>query len=501
MNKLISFATPEYRPAAERLMLSGKSYFDETRIYKPHDIDAEFHRAHKHFQFRRGYGYWLWKPYFILKTLMEMGTDDFLFYGDSQYVFVADPQPLFDAAKSNDGICLFHQKREGHQNLTWTRRDTFQLMGADEPKYWYGDNLNASASVWTKIDESINFLNLWLAYCQRFEVIADGPSRDQELAGFKDNRQDQSVLSILAIREELKTFRDSSQWGVGYQCPNSPYGQIINCDRRIKAPPWTRRPQMSSIIEVSATATCPLRCAYCPQDKLGEAYRGPKELTLEMFERCLDNLVPGDAVYFAGFTEACLAPDFMGMLELTLKRYHRCRLYTTGRGLDLDEAKTIAAEKRIEMIVLHLPDTFGHLSNSKNNVSILDALSKHHNAHVMAMDKIPHKDIQSIWDRLPQNMGTMHDRAGNVTAVPVRHIEHKGAIKCGVAPQLDHPVLLPSGELSLCCQDYGLRHIVGNLATTPLSDILRAKPIEDIMALQRSGGEVLCKHCVCAVPV
>ena len=92
----------------------------------------------------------------------------------------------------------------------------------------------------------------------------------------------------------------------------------------------------------------------------------------------------------------------------------------------------------------------------------------------------------------------MHDRAGNVV-----HLEHralKGRIKCGVAPSLDHSVLIPSGRLALCCMTFGLEHIIGDLSTTPYSDILRGPAIEDIKSCQQDGRNVACRKCVCAVP-
>ena len=44
----------------------------------------EFWNNHSEFILanKRGYGYWLWKPYLIMKTLEQMNDNDILVYAD-----------------------------------------------------------------------------------------------------------------------------------------------------------------------------------------------------------------------------------------------------------------------------------------------------------------------------------------------------------------------------------------------------------------------------------
>ncbi len=498
---LLTFATAEYREAAERLKYSAMPFFTWTEIETPASLPARFFKEHsQHFEHRRGFGYWLWKPHIIARRLAMMEPEDVLMYCDSQCVIEADPKPLFDLAAANGGIGLFHQKREGHKNSTWTRGDCFRLMGCDEPRYWTGDNLASTFSVWRGTDRARAFVNEWLKWCENFQVVSDAPSTTPNKPDFKDHRHDQSVASLLAIKHDIHTLCDPSQWGDGYRCASCKYPRILRTDRRVISPYLARPSQTSSIVEVSALATCPLRCSYCPQDALGAAYKGPELLTLDMFRRCLDNCVPGDAIYFAGFTEPAVNPEFRKMIELCLYRGHRTRIYTTARGMKLEDAKAIAGMD-IDLIVLHLPDAKGNLSHAVGNIPALNTLATHPRCQVMAMDNVPHPDVAHLWRDLPINYSGMHDRAGNVaTELTVHRKSINGGIRCSAAPGLDHPVLLPSGELSLCCMDYSLRHIVGNLAEQSLTAILRDEPLNAIREQQRQGGDVLCRNCVCAEP-
>jgi organic radical activating enzyme len=498
---LITFATAEYRAQADRLIRSARGFFDRAMTLAPVDIPASFYRENAGlFGHRRGFGYWCWKPLLILRELEKLPAGGELMYADSSVVIERDPAPLFKVLTDrNLDVGLFHQKREKHRNSTWTRGDCFRLMGCDEERFWDGDNLATTFNVWRRSPWSIDFLKEWLKWCCDERVVSDLPSGTPNAPDFRDHRHDQSIASLMAIRDDLFTLCDCSQFGDGYRCSGCNYPRILRVDRTVRAP-WLNRPTMSSIIEISTVATCAIRCSYCPQDKLGKAYHGPKQLTLELFGRCLDNLTPGDAIYFAGFVEPALNPRLTDMIRLCLDRGHRTRLYTTGRGLSVEQAGAIA-QMPLDLINLHLPDAQGHLSHRPETVPVLDALAKGPAVEVMAMDNTPHSDVVHLWNSLTKNMGQMHDRAGNLDnqhLSPFVSAHKPGPIRCRVAPQLDHSVLLPDGRLALCCMDYGLAHIVGELSQKPYSEIIRGKAIAEIRQRQLDGRDVLCRRCVCS---
>ncbi len=59
--------------------------------YGPKDIDIEFKLSNNDILSRnRGNGYWLWKPYFILKTLKEkLREGDYLIYTDATILYLS----------------------------------------------------------------------------------------------------------------------------------------------------------------------------------------------------------------------------------------------------------------------------------------------------------------------------------------------------------------------------------------------------------------------------
>jgi hypothetical protein len=184
------------------------------------------------FRHRRGFGFWVWKPFLILQHLRNaMKSDDVLMYCDSQIVLVADPWPLLELCQRQGGVLLFHQKAAGHVNRRFTRRDCFRVMGCDAPPYWDGPHLQGAISVWSATPLAIELAEEWYRWCSDPRAVSDLPSAGGEFAGFADHRHDQSIISLLAIRRGLRTYPDPTQFGNGYQEKERGYGQIASIDR------------------------------------------------------------------------------------------------------------------------------------------------------------------------------------------------------------------------------------------------------------------------------
>lgn len=179
----------------------------------------------------RGAGYWIWKPFIILKTFEQLNEGDCVLYSDAGINVIDSLEPLFKLAKNlpNNGKVLFRIPGN-HLNKVWTKRDCFILMNADESKYWNVPMTNGAISLWVKNDNNVNFLNEWLRYLRDPRISTD----DNNIFGvnhfeFKDHRHDQSVLSILSVKYNFELFRDPTQYGNEYMnlFNNSPYKQLF----------------------------------------------------------------------------------------------------------------------------------------------------------------------------------------------------------------------------------------------------------------------------------
>lgn len=197
----------------------------------------------------RGAGYWIWKPYIILHTLLKLGDDDILIYIDSGAEIISDIMPLVRLTSFQD-VVLFNN--DGHKNKTWTKRDCFYYMNCDSEEYHNGEQVSAGYVVLKKTQFSIEMLIEWLTYCTDERVVTDQPNEcglPNDLS-FQDHRHDQSVLSILALKYQIDIYRNPSQWGnvskmkefreenefvhrnyTNEVFANSPYPTIVNSHR------------------------------------------------------------------------------------------------------------------------------------------------------------------------------------------------------------------------------------------------------------------------------
>jgi uncharacterized protein YndB with AHSA1/START domain len=217
---LVSYADRAYRTAQERLTASARRFgIDVIRPWTRDELQqTEFYAAHRQvLDLQRGSGYWLWKPFIIDDTLRQMAPGDLLMYSDAGIEIAADLAPLFALCGEGRDIVLFanHYRKAANDCGTWTKRDCFALMDCDAPRFHDGPMVDASVVILEKTDRSLAFIRKWLSYACRPEVLTDAANivALPNLPRFVEHRHDQSILSLLAIREGIELFRHPSQHG------------------------------------------------------------------------------------------------------------------------------------------------------------------------------------------------------------------------------------------------------------------------------------------------
>ena len=225
----ISYAAGRYLKAQEYCSNSAKHFgFDEVFSFGTKDIDREFIQNNiKILQQPRGAGYWIWKPYFIQKTLEKMQEGDLLVYSDSGSYYQSSPQPLIDLIqKEEKGVLSFELK--GLLEKEYTKRDAFVLMGLDSPEYCESSQREATFVWMIKNDFTMALAKEYLEYAQDERIITDLPSENPNYPEFKDHRHDQSIWSLLCKKYEIPAHRLISQHGAHLvpDFPEDTYGQI-----------------------------------------------------------------------------------------------------------------------------------------------------------------------------------------------------------------------------------------------------------------------------------
>lgn len=202
--------------------------FHRCTTFSLRDLDADFRINNSHILSQtRGAGYWLWKPYIIYHTLKHLNQGDIMMYSDAGSYFVESAAPLIEMARSDHrGVVLFTME---HIQKNWTKRDAFILLDCDFPPCWNSFQHTAAFSLWKRTEFSLAFAERWLNYSTDARIITDQPNELglPNLPEFHENRHDQSVLSLLAFKETVASYRDPSQYeGYGHHA-YSPYSKII----------------------------------------------------------------------------------------------------------------------------------------------------------------------------------------------------------------------------------------------------------------------------------
>ena len=235
-----TFGNWKYYESAEYLAEAAKKYVDDVIIFKEADIPSSFYKKNlAHFVDGRGFGYWVWKSYFIQQLLNDASDDDIFMYADAGNAIIDDITPLYNICKEDEkGVILFdnsdgHPNNEIHKNNIWTKSDCFNLMGLSDDRYVYGNQVNASYILFRKTDFCKKFFNVYLEACQNYNIISDAPNVTSDFnKDFRDHRHDQSILSLMAIRYNVTIERDPSQWGMSRWVNESKYNQLFNHHRK-----------------------------------------------------------------------------------------------------------------------------------------------------------------------------------------------------------------------------------------------------------------------------
>lgn len=236
---------------------------------------------------------------------------------------------------------------------------------------------------------------------------------------------------------------------------------------------------------------CVVDCVFCPQRTLIKNYSGERRLSLENFKQAVDKLPQEVRVTFAGFTEPWLNSSCTDMLLYAHEKGHPISVFTTMVGVSKEDIQRI---KHVPFagapnggFTVHLPDQERKAKHpiNKKFIEVIEYLgsvsNEIRNFNVMSMGNEVHESIRHVFPTAPNY--TMWSRAGNLIGervlkpelrdqefLSINHGDKK--MTCGCDERLYHNIMLPNGDVSLCCMDYGLEEITGNLFESDYNDVI-----------------------------
>jgi len=264
-------------------------------------------------------------------------------------------------------------------------------------------------------------------------------------------------------------------------------------------------------MELTTMVGCPLMCTFCPQEPLRTTYGDNTKYMQPMdLMTILGKLPKNTRIDFAGMSEPWANPACTTMLEMVLHLGFKVAIYTTLYGMTDPERVKLALEthfNQVEVVMLHLPDANKNMKGWKQTDEWMHALKVMSTLNVpcgvgaMTMDKsgMVAPELQDIVGRLAGWQG--HTRADSL---PVEQIGAQDIsitpyntfpLTCRSTPFYDRNVLLPNGDVVLCCMDYNLKHVIGNLLTQSYKQIMEGEKLAEIIKMNEADGFDKCSIC------
>jgi hypothetical protein len=253
-------------------------------------------------------------------------------------------------------------------------------------------------------------------------------------------------------------------------------------------------------IEITTVAACPINCKpFCPQELLGTQYDGTHLLSVDTFKKALENIPKQHEIVFAGYGEPFVNPKCAEMILHAHQEGHEISVFSTLANLKYADWTRIRAIPFFNFCI-HLPDVkrITRIPLSQDYYQVLNELTAKPYSNFMSMAEPLPEVARIVGSKF--NYGEsyhFHDneRAGNTELAKKR--THYGRIQCVklTSPQY---VMLPDATVTLCCQDYGLKHKLGNLLTSTVDELGRSEEMLRVLksANSYSDNYSLCRGCL-----
>ena len=233
---LIFYGTEEFRGSLDRLKkeASNLNVFDKTIIYTPRDLPMHI-KANSLMNYKKGGGYWIWKPYIIWKTLQDYPNTIVIYIDAGCTISKSEEWNYYiKVIKENDTI-LFQYRNSfdyGWNKMwpsattkigNWTKLNTqkyFDQLIKDEN--WHSFDKIMGGIIICKNPKN-EFIFQWLNITLfKSELIVDpiGNEIGNQKEDFIEHRHDQSIITPLAYYfskrvNNIKILLETSESKIG----------------------------------------------------------------------------------------------------------------------------------------------------------------------------------------------------------------------------------------------------------------------------------------------
>jgi pyruvate-formate lyase-activating enzyme len=229
-------------------------------------------------------------------------------------------------------------------------------------------------------------------------------------------------------------------------------------------------------IEITTRIGCKNMCGYCPQGNLLSAYTHPKKvMTFDDFSMILSHVNPKTTqIHFSGFSESFLTPGAEDMMIEAYSRGYVVVLYTTLEGFTY-EKMTKLEQSGIQFALVDFHEYDGN-----------------------GFDKLKFDETVEVFKARIKSAAYKTSRIDNPVSRGSNNWEiprKLGPIRC-ISNRVFANVVLPNGDLFLCCSDWSLKHRIGNIYENHYDSTEFIKNRAQVISLcGKEDSDVLCRTC------
>ncbi|WP_245318540.1 radical SAM/SPASM domain-containing protein [Bradyrhizobium sp. DOA1] len=258
------------------------------------------------------------------------------------------------------------------------------------------------------------------------------------------------------------------------------------------------------VLEVTTTTGCVIGCSYCPQDRFAVRQRAvshAKHLRLEDFKKCLARVPSTVDISFAGYSEPWLNPACTDMVEHASASGHGIRISTTLVGMNRRDLKRLQA-LHFRVFLVHVVDDGTYMNSRLVRGEYVDLVRQLVDADISSMLFMVVGDVHPDLVEIIPEKALVRSRPRSVMAVEVHpDIAEAGQPIAGAVTCADERyhrnLLLPNGDVTLCCMDFERRHVLGNLLRDEYQDLFEGPTFCEIAERMagKKEGFLLCRMC------
>lgn len=271
-------------------------------------------------------------------------------------------------------------------------------------------------------------------------------------------------------------------------------------------------------VDIETLSHCNARCLFCPQS---EAPKPKEAMPMDLFRQVVRQVAGHTPEWVAlnNFSEPLLDPHFLERCAVLREHRLRLALFTNGTVLKAETSQALAGMDVLHSVIfnfpsleaaewaelMHLPASM-HARTLRQIEALVEAWSGPVSLIVNAIGTTHERRAQELTAHFaPHAHVTVHQYGSNTLAGNIDN-EWVGASTLVETPRLkgcdravSHVHVGVNGDVFLCCLDYHRKHVFGNAAREPLTEILSGDQAADLRAqiygLKDASPELLCRTC------